>query len=183
MVHMTCAVTKFCSNPLQQSLGASMSDMGSCHWADLLPEFLQQKWYLKSKSARPMGMGRVGKIFNLDFTLGHKQYWKAGSIINNKLLDHVLVIIILHDTFFSLFSHVLPMLSFFQTRSVKQTTVFRGPLEIGSQLKINVYGYIRVCCSLLRLLKILYAVLYEINTNFRHVLVIQYSYMCVANDK
>ncbi|XP_073251485.1 X-ray repair cross-complementing protein 5-like isoform X1 [Porites lutea] len=41
-------------------------------------------------------------------------------------------------------SHVLPMLSFFQTRSVKQTTVFRGPLEIGSQLKINVYGYIRV---------------------------------------
>ena len=63
----------------------------------------------------------------------------------------VLLIIILHDTFFSLFSHVLPMLSFFQTRSVKQTTVFRGPLEIGSQLKINVYGYIRVCCSLLRL--------------------------------
>lgn len=26
MVHMTCAVTKFCSNPPQQSLGASMSD-------------------------------------------------------------------------------------------------------------------------------------------------------------
>ncbi|KAJ7388679.1 X-ray repair cross-complementing protein 5 [Desmophyllum pertusum] len=42
------------------------------------------------------------------------------------------------------FSHVLPMLSFFQTRSIKQTTVFRGPLEIGSQLKINVYGYNRV---------------------------------------
>ncbi|KAL9961622.1 hypothetical protein ACROYT_G030604 [Oculina patagonica] len=42
------------------------------------------------------------------------------------------------------FSHVLPMLSFFQTRSVKQVTVFRGPLEIGSQLKINVYGYNRV---------------------------------------
>ena len=36
------------------------------------------------------------------------------------------------------------MLSFFQTRSIKQTTVFRGPLEIGSQLKINVYGYNRV---------------------------------------
>lgn len=42
------------------------------------------------------------------------------------------------------FSHVLPMLSFFQTRSIKQTTVFRGPLEIGSQLKINVYGYNKV---------------------------------------
>ena len=39
---------------------------------------------------------------------------------------------------------VLPMLSYFQNRSIKQTTVFRGPLEIGSQLKINVYGYIRV---------------------------------------
>ena len=46
--------------------------------------------------------------------------------------------------FFFSFSHVLPMLSFFQTRSIKQTTVFRGPLEIGSQLKINVYGYNRV---------------------------------------
>ena len=42
------------------------------------------------------------------------------------------------------FSHVLPMLSYFQTRSIKQTTVFRGPLEIGTQLKINVYGYNRV---------------------------------------
>lgn len=134
-----------------------------------------------------MGMARVGKIFNLDFTLGHKQYWKAGIIINNKLLVHVLLIIILHDTFFSLFSHVLPMLSFFQTRSVKQTTVFRGPLEIGSQLKINVYGYIRVCCSVFYkdCLKYctLYAVLYEINSNFRHGLVIQYSYIWVANDK
>ena len=69
MVHITCAVTKFCSNPLQQSLVASMSDMGSCHWADLLPEFLQQKWYLKSKSVCPVGMGRLEKIFNLDFTL------------------------------------------------------------------------------------------------------------------
>ena len=36
------------------------------------------------------------------------------------------------------------MLSYFQTRSIKQTTVFRGPLEIGSQLKINVYGYNKV---------------------------------------
>ncbi|XP_068705465.1 X-ray repair cross-complementing protein 5-like [Montipora foliosa] len=42
------------------------------------------------------------------------------------------------------FCHVLPMLSYFQTRSIKQTTVFRGPLEIGTQLKINVYGYNRV---------------------------------------
>ena len=40
--------------------------------------------------------------------------------------------------------HALPMLSYFQTRSIKQTTVFRGPLQIGSQLKINVYGYVRV---------------------------------------
>ena len=46
--------------------------------------------------------------------------------------------------FYFFLSHVLPMLSFFQTRSIKQTTVFRGPLEIGSQLKINVYGYNRV---------------------------------------
>lgn len=83
------------------------------------------------------------------------------------------------------------MLSFFQTRSVKQTTVFRGPLEIGSQLKINVYGYIRVCCSVFykdclkycTLYAVLYAVLYEINSNFRHGLVIQYSYIWVANDK
>eukprot|EP00794_Sanderia_malayensis_P018032 gene18032-19838_t len=42
------------------------------------------------------------------------------------------------------FTEVLPMLSFFQTRSVKQTTVFRGPLEIGSSVKINVYGYVKV---------------------------------------
>ena len=54
--------------------------------------------------------------------------------------------LILFDSFplLYIFSHVLPMLSYFQTRSIKQTTVFRGPLEIGSQLKINVYGYNRV---------------------------------------
>ena len=50
----------------------------------------------------------------------------------------------LNFLFYFFLSHVLPMLSFFQTRSIKQTTVFRGPLEIGSQLKINVYGYNRV---------------------------------------
>ena len=42
------------------------------------------------------------------------------------------------------FADVLPMLSFFQTRSVKQTTVFRGPIEIGDTVKINVYGYVKV---------------------------------------
>ena len=42
------------------------------------------------------------------------------------------------------FADVLPMLSFFQTRSVKQTTTFRGPIEIGDTIKINVYGYVKV---------------------------------------
>ncbi len=42
------------------------------------------------------------------------------------------------------FAEVLPMLSFFQTRSVKQTTTFRGPIEIGDSVKINVYGYLKV---------------------------------------
>ncbi|KAK3699754.1 hypothetical protein QZH41_015603, partial [Actinostola sp. cb2023] len=42
------------------------------------------------------------------------------------------------------FSRVLPMLSFFECRRVKQTSVFRGPLEIGTSLKINVCGYNRV---------------------------------------
>ncbi|XP_031552940.1 X-ray repair cross-complementing protein 5-like isoform X2 [Actinia tenebrosa] len=42
------------------------------------------------------------------------------------------------------FSCVLPMLSFFECRRIKQTTVFRGPLEIGTTLKINVYAYNRV---------------------------------------
>ncbi|EDV20349.1 uncharacterized protein TRIADDRAFT_61074 [Trichoplax adhaerens] len=38
----------------------------------------------------------------------------------------------------------LSTLSFFQKRSIKMTTVFRGPLEIGSKLKINTYAYIKV---------------------------------------
>ena len=42
------------------------------------------------------------------------------------------------------FADILPMLSFFQTRSVKQTTTFRGPIEIGDTVKINVYGYVKV---------------------------------------
>lgn len=41
------------------------------------------------------------------------------------------------------FADILPMLSFFQTRSVKQTTTFRGPIEIGDTVKINVYGYVK----------------------------------------
>ena len=46
------------------------------------------------------------------------------------------------------FADVLPMLSFFQTRSVKQTTTFRGPIEIGDTIKINVYGYVKVRLSI-----------------------------------
>eukprot|EP00795_Rhopilema_esculentum_P011242 gene11242-21431_t len=42
------------------------------------------------------------------------------------------------------FTEVLPMLSFFQTREVKQTTSFRGPLEIGDWVKINLFGFIKV---------------------------------------
>ena len=42
------------------------------------------------------------------------------------------------------FADVLSMLSFFQSRSVKQTTTFRGPIEIGDAVKINVYGYVKV---------------------------------------
>jgi len=36
---------------------------------------------------------------------------------------------------------ILPMLSFFEKRRKKQTTTFRGPIEIGSTLKINVFMY------------------------------------------
>ena len=43
---------------------------------------------------------------------------------------------------------VLPMLSFFQTRSVQQSTTFRGPIEIGDTIKINVYGYVKVGSSI-----------------------------------
>ena len=35
-------------------------------------------------------------------------------------------------------------LAFFARRQARQTSVFRGPLEIGSTLKINVWGYYRV---------------------------------------
>ncbi|XP_028404243.1 X-ray repair cross-complementing protein 5-like [Dendronephthya gigantea] len=41
-------------------------------------------------------------------------------------------------------SDVLPMLAFVEKKAIKQTTTFRGPLQIGSNIKINVYGYIRV---------------------------------------
>jgi len=39
---------------------------------------------------------------------------------------------------------VLPMLSFFELRRKKQVTTFRGTIDIGSNLKINVYAYTKV---------------------------------------
>ncbi|XP_046839076.1 X-ray repair cross-complementing protein 5-like [Xenia sp. Carnegie-2017] len=42
------------------------------------------------------------------------------------------------------FSDILQMLTFVEQKAIRQTTVFRGPLQIGSNIKINVYGYIRV---------------------------------------
>lgn len=40
-------------------------------------------------------------------------------------------------------SEVLPLLSFFETRRRKQVTTFRGPIEIGTSLKINSYAYVK----------------------------------------
>ena len=39
---------------------------------------------------------------------------------------------------------MLPLLSFFETRRRKQVTTFRGPIEIGTTLKINSYAYVKV---------------------------------------
>ena len=36
------------------------------------------------------------------------------------------------------------MLAFVEKKAVRQNTCFRGPLQFGSEIKINVYGYIRV---------------------------------------
>ena len=61
------------------------------------------------------------------------------------------LLIWLHYFFLSLFyfREVLPMLSFFQSRSIKQVTTFRGPIQIGDSLKINVWGYTKVILSFL----------------------------------
>lgn len=40
-------------------------------------------------------------------------------------------------------SEVLPLLSFFEKRRRKLVTTFRGPIEIGSDLKINTYAYVK----------------------------------------
>ncbi|XP_065646399.1 X-ray repair cross-complementing protein 5 isoform X2 [Hydra vulgaris] len=40
-------------------------------------------------------------------------------------------------------SEVLPMVSFFEKRSKKQVTAFRGPIEIGASLKINCYAFVK----------------------------------------
>ena len=97
----------------------------------------------------------------------------------------VLPIILLHDTlFFSTFQSRPSNAEFFpdqisQTNhSIQRTTGDWFPVK-----NKCLWLYQGMLQCLLRLLKILYPVLYEINTNFRHVLVIQYSYMCVANDK
>ena len=45
---------------------------------------------------------------------------------------------------FFIYSDILPMLTFVEKKAVRQNTCFRGPLQIGSEIKINVYGYIRV---------------------------------------
>lgn len=41
-------------------------------------------------------------------------------------------------------NEVLPMLSYFEVRRKKQVTTFRGAIEIGPSLKINVYSYVKV---------------------------------------
>ena len=47
-----------------------------------------------------------------------------------------------------MFSDALGALSHLSRRQVRQTSTFRGPLEIGSSLKINVWAYIRVSLRL-----------------------------------
>jgi len=37
------------------------------------------------------------------------------------------------------------MLSHFEVRRKKQVTTFRGTIDIGLSLKINVYSYVKVC--------------------------------------
>ncbi|XP_065844073.1 X-ray repair cross-complementing protein 5-like [Oscarella lobularis] len=48
------------------------------------------------------------------------------------------------DGTFLSFADAMVTLAFFARRQARQTSVFRGPLEIGSTLKINVWGYYRV---------------------------------------
>ena len=42
------------------------------------------------------------------------------------------------------FQNAIEVLSFFKKRQTKQTTTFRGCIEIGRQMKINVWSYLRV---------------------------------------
>ncbi|XP_048590285.1 X-ray repair cross-complementing protein 5 isoform X2 [Nematostella vectensis] len=72
---------------------------------------------------------------------GHRKQKTAQQIAGEKCVQQLLEAV---DGSTYSFSDALPILSFFETRAIKQTTVFRGPLEIGSSLKINVHGYNRV---------------------------------------
>ena len=88
---------------------------------------------------RKTNFGRSGRS-NVYIEVRFRESIEVLYMTSNKLVGCIIQIycLLLH------FSDILPMLAFVEQKTIKQTTVFRGPLQIGSNIKLNVYGYIRV---------------------------------------
>ena len=71
---------------------------------------------------------------------GHQKHLTQQQEIGSKCIHHILEQV---DGEGISASEVLPLLSFFETRRKRQVTTFRGPIEIGSTLKINSYAYVK----------------------------------------